>query len=555
MSLAPSSELKRPCANFAPNIWQDIFIQYADSQSLEVNETMKQEVQIHKEKVKLYLSSNDNNILQKLSLIDSIQRLSISYHFEREVDKALEEIYNNFTNNSLLIEDYDLHFIALLFRLFRQNGYHISSDVFIKFKNIKGDFNEINVVQNVEEIWSLYEVAQLRIHGEDILEEAHKFTYNKLKSFINQLSPCLGDQINRSLRLPLHKTVSRIRARSYMSFYKENPSHNKVLLSLAKLDFNMLQSLHKKEIGNITRWCKKLGFATKVSYARDRVVETFFWPLTMSSEPKYSTWRLILGKLLACICLLDDTYDAFGTFEELQLLTEAIKRWDINCIAPLPECFKVVFNAFVEELFVDIVSLTAESGRSSLVLEHVKQAILKLAQAYLIEAKWCHEDHIPTYEEYKVIGVQTSVYPLMLATFIVMEDFATKEMLDWNFIGFPKIINAVSLMVRLANDLASHKFEQERKHVASAVECCMKQYGISEEEAYNRINKEISDCWKDINEECLNSHDIIPKPLINCILNLARSTEVIYENFEDKYTNNELLKDHIAALLLDPIII
>ncbi|XLU26814.1 hypothetical protein S245_062880, partial [Arachis hypogaea] len=302
-------------------------------------------------------------------------------------------------------------------------------------------------------------------------------------------------------------------------------------------------------------WCKKLGFATKVSYARDRVVETFFWPLTMSSEPKYSTWRLILGKLLACICLLDDTFDAFGTFEELQLLTEAIKRWDINCIAPLPECFKVVFNAFVEELFVDIVSLTAESGRSSLVLEHVKQAILKLAQAYLIEAKWCHEDHIPTYEEYKVIGVQTSVYPLMLATFIVMEDFATKEMLDWNFIGFPKIINAVSLMVRLANDLASHKFEQERKHVASAVECCMKQYGISQEEAYNRINKEISDCWKDINEECLNSHDIIPKPLINCILNLARSTEVIYENFEDKYTNNELLKDHIAALLLDPIII
>ncbi|XP_020963795.1 (+)-gamma-cadinene synthase-like [Arachis ipaensis] len=361
MSLAPSSELKRPCANFAPNIWQDIFIQYADSQSLEVNETMKQEVQIHKEKIMLYLSSNDNSILQKLSLIDSIQRLSISYHFEREVDKALEEIYNNFTNNSLPIEDYDLHFIALLFRLFRQNGYHISSDVFIKFKNIKGDFDEINVLQNVEEIWSLYEVAQLRIHGEDILEEAHKFTCNKLKSFIDQLSPCLADQINRSLRLPLHKTVSRIRARSYMSFYKENPSHNKVLLSLAKLDFNqpvqsvtqqlnqffflngelLIISLAKNYrlpiffliciltcIGIIIsfRWCKKLAFATKVIYARDRVVEAFFWPLTMSSEPKYSTWRLILGKLLACICLLDDTFDAFGTFEELQLLTEAIKR-------------------------------------------------------------------------------------------------------------------------------------------------------------------------------------------------------------------------------------
>ncbi|XP_020964044.1 alpha-copaene synthase-like [Arachis ipaensis] len=143
----------------------------------------------------------------------------------------------------------------------------------------------------------------------------------------------------------------------------------------------------------------------------------------------------------------------------------------------------------------------------------------------------------------------------MLATFIIMQDFATKEMLDWNFIGFPKIINAVSLMVRLANDLATHKVERQRKHVASAVECCMKQYGISEEEAYSFISKEISDCWKDINEECLNSHDIIPKPVINCILNLARTSEMVYENFEDKYTNNQLLKDHIAALLLDPIVI
>ncbi|XP_020973194.1 probable terpene synthase 2 [Arachis ipaensis] len=224
-------------------------------------------------------------------------------------------------------------------------------------------------------MWSLYEAAQLRVHGEDILEEAHEFTYNKLKSIINQLSPSLADQINQSLGLPLHKTFSRIRARSYMSFYKENPSHDKVLLALAKLDFNMLQSLHQKEIGNITRWCKNAGFATKVTYARDRVVELFFWVVCISSESKYSTWRLILGKLLECICLLDDTYDVFGTFEELQLLTEAIKRWDINYIASLPECFTVVFNAFVEELFVDIVSLTTESGRSSLVLENVKQAV------------------------------------------------------------------------------------------------------------------------------------------------------------------------------------
>ena len=65
---------------------------------------------------------------------------------------------------------------------------------------------------------------------------------------------------------------------------------------------------------------------TKVPYARDRVVEAYFWPLATSYEPKYSTARMIVGKLMGCMSLLDDTYDAYGIIEELELLTEAIMR-------------------------------------------------------------------------------------------------------------------------------------------------------------------------------------------------------------------------------------
>ena len=55
------------------------------------------------------------------------------------------------------------------------------------------------------------------------------------------------------------------------------------------------------------------------------MVEAYFWSLATSSEPKYSTARRIVGKLVACISLLDDTYDAYGTVEELELFTEAIQ--------------------------------------------------------------------------------------------------------------------------------------------------------------------------------------------------------------------------------------
>ena len=56
------------------------------------------------------------------------------------------------------------------------------------------------------------------------------------------------------------------------------------------------------------------------------MAESYFWPLAMSYEPKYSTARKIVGKLVACVCLLDDTYDAYGTIEELELFTEAMQR-------------------------------------------------------------------------------------------------------------------------------------------------------------------------------------------------------------------------------------
>ncbi|KAK7324636.1 hypothetical protein VNO77_28359 [Canavalia gladiata] len=544
MSLAAS---QRSCVNFRPSIWGDVFLQY-DSESLEFSDNMKQQVQMLKEEVKkMFLSSS--NILQNLNFIDSLQRLGISYHFQHEIDEVLEQIHYTFTNDNVTKEEGSLHCLALLFRLLRQRGYHIPSAMFYKFKNNQGKFNE-EVAKDVQGMWSLFEATQLRVQGEDVLDEAFDFTYTHLKSLTNKLSPTLAAQISHCLSKPIYKGVPRLEARRYMSFYEKDPTHNKVLLTFAKLDFNMLQKLHKKEIGSITKWWKKSDFATKVPYARDRIVEAYFWPLTMSYEPEHSVTRRMMGKLIGCISLLDDTYDIYGTFEELKLFTQAIQRWDIGVIQSLPECMKVVFKAIVE-LWDEIELTIEEDGKSSMVLQCGKQAFCNLAQAYLVEAKWCHEEYIPTYDEYKVNGIVSSTTPLQIITFLLLAKISTQEVIDW-ILTDPTIIKAVSVIGRLENDVSSHKFERQRVHVASSIECCMKQYKISQEEAYKVIQKDVEYLWKDINEECLKS-DCIPKPVLECILNLWRITEFTYENFEDKYTNGELLKDHVAALLVDPI--
>ncbi|RDX72151.1 putative terpene synthase 2, partial [Mucuna pruriens] len=478
----------------------------------EVSDNVKQQAQILKEEVKMMFQSSNHNIMEKLKFIDCVQRFGISYHFQKEINQALEQIHNTFTkNNTIISEDDSPHFLALLFYLLRKQGYQISSNVFNKFKNEQGNFNE-TLVNDIQGLCSLYEAAHLRTHEDDILDEAFDFSNTQLMSLANQVSPSLTAQINHCLRQPLNKSVLKFEA----------------------------------------RWWKKSKLMKKIPYARDRLVESYIWSLGFSDKPEYNKGRMFEGKLMACITILDDTYDAYGTIQELELFTEAIQRWDISLIGSLPQCMKAVFDIIIE-LCGEIELETNKSGTSSFVVPRFKQAIFQLIKGYLVEAKWCHQGFIPTYDEYKVNGVLTSIFTLLMTSFIGLGEFATKDVFDWMFSN-PTIIEAVSIIGRVLNDMSSHKFEQQRAHVASAVECCMKQYYVSQAEAYNLIHKDIEDYWKVINEEYIRSNDI-PKSVLDCVVNYARMAEITYGNHQDKFTNGELLKDLVSSLLMNPMFI
>ena len=112
------------------------------------------------------------------------------------------------------------------------------------------------LVSDIRGMLSLYEATYLRVHGEDILDEALDFTTAQLKSVASQnLSPIstLMDQVKHALEQPLRTGITRQEARHYMSVYQQDPSHNKVLLNFAKLDFNLLQKIHREELSHIAR--------------------------------------------------------------------------------------------------------------------------------------------------------------------------------------------------------------------------------------------------------------------------------------------------------------
>ncbi|KAF8026080.1 hypothetical protein BT93_F2789 [Corymbia citriodora subsp. variegata] len=547
--------VERPSANFHPSIWGDYFLKYTSgSYSMDNghDQQAEQEIRKLKDEVKRLLYADADKPSLKLDMIDQIQRLGIAYHFTSDIDHVLKQLKETcFVCNNGDLDIDNLYMAALLFRLLRQQGYRIScADIFNKFKDASGKFSEKHV-RNVRGLLSLYEASHLSVHGEDVLDQALSFSLTHLESIKEHLNPALATQVHHALKQTICRGVPRLEARRYISMYEAEPSHNEVLLSLAKLDFNHLQKQHQKELFDLARWWRGLDFKTKLPFARDRLVEGYFWILGVHFEPKSAVARRMMTKVIAVTSVLDDIYDVYGTYEELELFTQAIQRWDIDCIKELPEYMQVFYKALID-VYVEIEEILTCTGRSYC-LNYAVDAMKRQARSYFAEAKWLYQRHEPTMDEYMSIALVSSGYPLLAVTsFVGMPDIVTKDNLDWLF-NDPKILKASTIICRLMDDLATHKFEQSRGHVDSAVQCYMKKYGVTEREAEDDLRKQVNDAWKDMNEECLRP-TAVAMPLLMGILNLTRVMDVLYKDGGDHYTNPHItLKDYINSVLIDPV--
>ncbi|XP_056167293.1 (-)-germacrene D synthase-like isoform X3 [Syzygium oleosum] len=486
-----------------------------------------------------------------LHWIDQIQRLGIDYHFESEIDEQLEQIHKSYSQ--LVHEDFkvdDLHMVALIFRLLRQQGYNVSSEVLNKFKDSEGNFQE-SLITDARGLLSLYEACHLRCHGDSILDEALPFAIAHLESIDeSKVSTSLAKQVKHALKQPLRRGLPRLEARRYIPLYQEEPSHDEVLLALAKLDFNLLQEQHQKELGKITRWWKDIDVPRKFPFARDRIVEMFFWTTGVYFEPEFAMGRDILTRVISLTSILDDIYDVYGTLEELTLLTEAIQKWDVDAVDGLPEYMQAYYKEFLR-LYEYIENQLATKGRSYRLI-YAKEVMKKLVRAYYQEAKWFHTNYIPTLEEYMPLQLITTGYGMLATTSLVgMGDVVTKHALEWS-IGDCKIVKAAQTICRLMDDVSSHQFEQERGHVVSAVELLMKYHGVSEQEAGEELHKGVIDAWKDTNEEFLRP-TAVPMPILTRMLNFSRVMDVLYSDGDNYTHSGTKLKDYVTLLFVNPL--
>lgn len=75
-----------------------------------------------------------------------------------------------------------------------------------------------------------------------------------------------------------------------------------------------------------------MNSVNKLPFARDRIVEGYFWSLGVYFELKYHFGRTTLCKVIVLTTMLDDVYDVHGTPEELEQFTEAVQRCKTDTI-------------------------------------------------------------------------------------------------------------------------------------------------------------------------------------------------------------------------------
>ncbi|CAL4994533.1 unnamed protein product [Urochloa decumbens] len=540
-ALQPSSELDvhQSRREYTPSLWGDFFVTHQPCTEDELL-CMKEKAQAMEDEVRRIVldAAASGDLARKLDLVDVLQRIGVDHNYKKEIDELLRAVYDDEHGGA-----HDLYITSLRFYLLRKHGYNVSSDVFVKFRDEQGNITS----DDVNTLLTLYDAAHVRTRGEDILDNIITYNKRKLQSAMKSgLEPALAEEVQVTLETPRYRRVERVEARRFISVYEKRAERDSTILEFAKLDYNIVQVLYCKELKELTIWWEDFKLQTDLlRFARDRLVEMYFWMMAIVYEPEQVYSRILLTKLILFLALLDDIYDNYTSTEDSHIFTTAMERWDEKATEQLPANLRAFYSNLIRNTDEIVEELKSQNNKNA---EAVRKVILDAVNCFHAEVKWRDERYVPTNVE-EHLQISMGSITAMQATnfvFISLGNVTTAEALEWVF-TYPKIVRGLSVHARISNDIMSHEREQASDHMASTVQTCMKQHGVTVEEAIEKLRVTIEEAWMDIVQGCLEQEH--PMALLEKVVTFAQSLDFMYKR-EDAYTLSSNLKDVLTSLFL-----
>eukprot|EP01018_Ginkgo_biloba_P025691 Gb_11599 [translate_table: standard] len=265
------------------------------------------------------MGEGDNDPLDHLLMVEDVERMGIDRHFEKEIKLAVDYVYRK-------SELTDLNTTALGLRILRFQRYHVSPEMKMATSiavicchgsEAEGDGDAI-----IRSMLNLFRASLVAFEQENVMDEAQFF----IADFVKQVAAKRDDQVSLSpsilhevrIALSLRNNLPRLEATSFIDAYagQSTATINEFrlkCLGLAKLEFNMLQSSHQKEMHLVSRWWRQSGLSD-LNFARHRHVEYYFWAAAMAPEPGFS-YRIAFAKLSTLETIIEDIHDTYGTVD------------------------------------------------------------------------------------------------------------------------------------------------------------------------------------------------------------------------------------------------
>ncbi|GMJ02859.1 terpene synthase 03 [Hibiscus trionum] len=182
----------RRSTGFLPTVWDcELLKSFTTPYSLESHGTCLEEL---KQGARELLASL-KDVGRQLDLIHTMQQLGVASLFEHEIHHILANLIHHHN-----IFD-DLYTVALHFRILRQNGFFVPSDVFNKFMDGDGKFMG-SLGDDVKGLLNLYQASFLGMPDEHVLDEAQNFSAKHLLVQREKMETRTWEHIRQSMEYP-----------------------------------------------------------------------------------------------------------------------------------------------------------------------------------------------------------------------------------------------------------------------------------------------------------------------------------------------------------------
>ncbi|KAJ0081665.1 hypothetical protein Patl1_09657 [Pistacia atlantica] len=333
--------------------------------------------------------------LIKLSVVNQFQRLGLAEHFVREIEE-------NFGTSLQEIQD------------------HMNKDQDY-FSNVILNVHRATDIMFPEE----YELEEARSFARKSLEknmssgnsDQHDFAFPSSHRMIqHELDhPWLTRLEHLEHRKCIEEKEMNALWMAKTSFHRLSSCHYDKLLQLAKMNFELRQSVYKYELEELKRWSKEWGLSD-MGFGREKTTYCYFAIASSTSLPYDSHIRLIVAKGAIIVTVADDYFDMEGSLNELINLTDAVKRWNSK---GLNGHSKTIFDA-LDHYVREIVEEHLQQQGSDITNE-LKDIWYETFDSWLTEANWSRSGRIPSVNEYLetgMISIATHILTLIASCFL-----------------------------------------------------------------------------------------------------------------------------------------